>query len=62
MKLPISIMSLYRNVTLTADILHVIKIAFLSSISVSIKFIALKRILNRKASTLEVAFTRINNL
>ena len=55
-------MSLYRNITLAEDILYVNKIAFLASIIVNIKFITLERILNRKANTLEVAFTRIKKV
>ena len=56
---PISIMSHHSNVTLAAYILYVKNITFLVSISVSIKFIILKRIINHKAKTIDTAFTRI---
>ena len=55
-------MSLYRIATLVADILYVNKIDFLSSISVRIKFITLEQILNRRANTLEAAFTHIKKV
>ena len=55
-------MSIYRNFTLAADILYVNKIAFMAFISVSIKFITLNRIINRKSKTIEAALIRIKKL
>ena len=60
--IPISVLSLYINVTLSEDILYVNIIAFLASISISIKLITLERILNRRSNTTEASFTRINKV
>ena len=54
--IPISVISLYINATLSEDIIYVNIIDFLASISISIKFITLEHILNRRSNTIETSF------
>ena len=52
-------MSLYRHVTVAANLMFVNRICFLLSISLNIKFITIKHIRSRQAASLATAFLRV---